>query len=189
MKNLDGRKIAVIRDAAAVVVFTFVRDCRHRAAPGRQRLDTNVKEAMSGGLRLTVTKCRALGFILFFVGSIMAVGLSVYFLARPYHPTANSCSPAPKRPLSQPFLGAGALSKLVQNVTRLPRTVLPRHYDVRLLPILEKGNFSVLGRVAIDVQCLESTDRIVLHSSDINVDLKSVQVKKRFRLHFLATTK
>ncbi|EFX67103.1 hypothetical protein DAPPUDRAFT_203789 [Daphnia pulex] len=111
----------------------------------------------------------------------MAVGLSVYFLARPHYPTANSCSTAPskRQPLSQSFLGAGALSQLVQNVTRLPRTVLPRHYDVRLLPILEKGNFTVLGRVSIDIQCLQSTDRIVLHSSDIQVDLKSVQVIER----------
>lgn len=161
-----------------------MRDCRDGASTSavrrrrRQSLDNSqVKEAMSGGLRLTVTKCRALGFISVFIGSIMTVGLSVYFLSRPYYPTANSCSTSPKKPLSQPFLvGAGALSKLVENVIRLPRTVLPRHYDVRLLPILEKGNFTVLGRVAIDVQCLESTDRIVLHSSDINVDLKSVQV-------------
>lgn len=170
----------------AVVVFTFVRDCRRAAATAgrrrRQRLETiDVNdEAMSdGGPRLTVTKCRALAVILFFVGCVMAVGLSVYFLARPHYPTAsNSCSTAPskRQPLSQSFLGAGALSQLVQNVTRLPRTVLPRHYDVRLLPILEKGNFTVLGRVSIDVQCLQSTDRIVLHSSDIKVDLKSVQV-------------
>jgi aminopeptidase N len=165
-----------LKDFTFVYVITGVE-------PSQRDDNVWAREAMSGGLRLTVTKCRALGFISVFIGSIMAVGLSVYFLARPYYPTANSCFPSPKRPLSQTSLGAGALSKLVQNVIRLPRTVLPRHYDVRLLPLLEKGNFTVLGRVVIDVQCFESTDRIVLHSSDIKVDLKSVQVKKKlFRL-------
>lgn len=170
------------------MVFTFLCVCviagtrsSNRAGRRQRRFGVKVKvlSDMSGGLHLTVTKCRAFGFILVFIGSIMTVGLSVYFLAvRPNYPAANSCS-SPKRPLSQSnFLGGlwSNKSVLVENVIRLPRTVLPRHYDVRLWPILEKGNSTVLGRVAIDVQCLQSTDRIVLHSSDINVDLKSVQV-------------
>lgn len=129
---------------------------------------------MSAGVRFTVTKCRASGFLIIFIGCMMAVGLSVYFLAgRPYYnPTANSCSTSPKRL----FPSFGALPKIAYSVIRLPRTVLPRHYDVRLLPILEKGNFTVVGRVVIDLQCMEQTDSIVLHSSDIHVDLKSVQV-------------
>ena len=176
-----------------VVVFTFLCVCviagtRSSNRAGRRRrqrfgVKLNVLSDMSGGLHLTVTKCRAFGFILVFIGSIMTVGLSVYFLAvRPNYPAANSCS-SPKRPLSQSnFLGGlwSNKSVLVENVIRLPRTVLPRHYDVRLWPILEKGNSTVLGRVAIDVQCLQSTDRIVLHSSDINVDLKSVQVLYKY---------
>lgn len=59
---------------------------------------------------------------------------------------------------------------------RLPRTVLPIHYDVRLFPVLEKGNFSILGQVSIDLQCQMETDRIVLHSADIVVDPQSVKV-------------
>ncbi|EFX67117.1 hypothetical protein DAPPUDRAFT_115736 [Daphnia pulex] len=58
---------------------------------------------------------------------------------------------------------------------RLPRDVLPIRYDVRLFPVLEKGNFSILGHVSIDLQCQMETDRIVLHSADIAVDLKSVK--------------
>ncbi|XP_046438221.1 aminopeptidase N-like [Daphnia pulex] len=59
---------------------------------------------------------------------------------------------------------------------RLPRTVRPIHYDVRLFPVLEKGNFSILGQVSIDLQCQMETDRIVLHSADIVVDPQSVKV-------------
>lgn len=59
---------------------------------------------------------------------------------------------------------------------RLPRAVLPVRYDVRLFPVLEKGNFSILGQVSIDLECQMETDRIVLHSADIVVDPKSVKV-------------
>ena len=68
-----------------------------------------------------------------------------------------------------------AAGKSNKNV-RLPRTVLPRHYDVRLFPVLKKGNFTIPGRVSIDLECKEETDRIVLHSTDIDVDPKSVKV-------------
>ena len=70
---------------------------------------------------------------------------------------------------------ASTAGKSDKNV-RLPRTVLPRHYDVRLFPVLEKGNFTIPGRVSIDLECKEETDRIVLHSADIVVEPKSVKV-------------
>ena len=70
---------------------------------------------------------------------------------------------------------ASAAGKSNKNV-RLPRAVLPRHYDVRLFPVLEEGNFTIPGRVSIDLECKEETDRIVLHSVDIVVEPKSVKV-------------
>ena len=70
---------------------------------------------------------------------------------------------------------ASTAGKSDKNV-RLPRTVLPRHYDVRLFSVLEKGNFTIPGRVSIDLECKEKTDRTVLHSADIVVEPKSVRV-------------
>lgn len=113
---------------------------------------------------------RCLAFVLFiaFIGSLLAVGLLVYFLAdRP--------SPQAYRENADVPVGKLSSSKDFENV-RLPRAVLPIHYDVRLLPILENGNFSIIGRVSIDVKCKEETDRIVLHSADIVVDAKSVNL-------------
>ena len=66
--------------------------------------------------------------------------------------------------------------KQMKNI-RLPRNLLPRHYDIRLLPIIEKGNFSIYGDVSIDLECKAETDRIVLHSADITVDAASVKVR------------
>lgn len=118
-----------------------------------------------------VTKSCGLVLFIAFIGSLIAVGLLVYFLAdRPFpHANNEAASSAATAAKTTPP------PKSVKNV-RLPRSVLPRHYDVRLLPILEKGNFTILGQVAIDVECTSDTNRIILHSQDIVVDPKSVQV-------------
>ncbi len=129
----------------------------------------------TGAAGLTITKCRAFLLLLIYIGSTTTVGLLVYFFTGRLQPTAISCSTPHKRPSSYQANSAVLLPKSVQDV-RLPRNVLPHHYYVRLLPILQRGNFTVFGRVAIDVECAEETDRIVLHSAAIVVDLKSVQV-------------
>lgn len=63
-----------------------------------------------------------------------------------------------------------------QNTIRLPRTVKPHHYDIELLPNIEEGNFSIIGKISIDVECMKKTDRIILHSADIAIDALSVIV-------------
>ncbi|XP_062563001.1 glutamyl aminopeptidase isoform X2 [Armigeres subalbatus] len=69
---------------------------------------------------------------------------------------------------------------------RLPGDVIPLHYDLWLNPHLENGTFS--GTVAIDVQVLSTTDRIVLHSYNLDIGDKielqsqdgSLEVAKSF---------
>lgn len=117
-----------------------------------------------------VTRSRAILLLILFVGSLIAVGLLVYFLTD--RPTSSPNSAETATSQGSP---AATPPKAAQNI-RLPRAVIPHHYDVRLFPILEKGNFSILGRVSIDVECKEETDRIVLHSVDIVVDPKSVRL-------------
>ncbi|KZS09066.1 Aminopeptidase N [Daphnia magna] len=50
---------------------------------------------------------------------------------------------------------------------RLPRDILPRSYEVTLLPILIEGNFTTEGYVSISVDCIQSTNNITLHIADI----------------------
>jgi len=117
-----------------------------------------------------VSKSCGLFLFIGFIGSLTAVGLLVYFLADRPFPHAGSEAASSTAAAAKP-----TPPKLVKNV-RLPRSVLPRHYDVRLFPILEVGNFTILGQVSIDVECNSDTDRIILHSQDIIVDPKTVQV-------------
>ncbi|XP_032798753.2 aminopeptidase N [Daphnia magna] len=121
-----------------------------------------------------VSKCRAFLLFIAFVGSLIAVGLLVYFLAD--RPAASSVTNGAST--ASPSTSGSSKAEVIssnKNV-RLPRAVLPIRYDVRLFPVLEKGNFSILGHVSIDVHCKMETDRIVLHSADIVVDPKSVVV-------------
>ena len=144
------------------------------------RLHFQVFFKMPKGVFCVVSKNRAIGLSAIFVGSLLTVGLLVYFLAeRPLHKsTACEDSVASLIDRNSTDLEANSTLTTLKNTknVRLPRAVLPRHYELRLLPILQNANFSILGRVSIDIECFEDTDRIVLHSLDINVDPRSVTV-------------
>jgi len=58
---------------------------------------------------------------------------------------------------------------LSDNPFRLPRHVVPIHYDIHLEPDLE--TFTFIGSVGIDIEVLETTSSIVLNA--VEVDIKS----------------
>lgn len=139
----------------------------------REEFAGNKAPAMAYSRGYVLTKSRALILLAIFLGTLIAVGLLVYFLAdRP--PPASAASEL-LNSLNANVTSPTAKPKVSINY-RLPRTILPHHYDIRLLPIIEVGNFSILGHVSINVECKEETDRIVLHSNDVIVDAASVQV-------------
>lgn len=65
--------------------------------------------------------------------------------------------------LAAPSTTNGATAETV--TTQLPRSVRPSHYDITIRPDAETMTFS--GQTAIDVEVVESTDRIVLHAADL----------------------
>lgn len=50
---------------------------------------------------------------------------------------------------------------------RLPKTVAPELYDLYLHPNLETGEFE--GQLVITIKVLENTDKIVLHSANLDI--------------------
>ncbi|XP_038152122.1 thyrotropin-releasing hormone-degrading ectoenzyme-like [Cyprinodon tularosa] len=56
--------------------------------------------------------------------------------------------------------------------SRLPGTVRPRHYDLRLAVYME--NFTFSGEVSIELECVNATRFIVLHADRLEVDRVSV---------------
>ena len=54
------------------------------------------------------------------------------------------------------------------NPFRLPRGVVPNHYDIRLEPDLETGEFT--GSVGADIEVLEAASSITLNTADIVIE-------------------
>lgn len=124
---------------------------------------------------VTLTRQCAVLLLAAVLGSLVAVGLLVYYLAdRPFPHASPSTGTIPTT----------TIAPGPKKDVRLPRSVMPRHYHIRLLPILEPGNFTAFGHVAVDVECKEETDRIVLHSVSLSIDHKSVQVSQLLRRLF-----
>lgn len=59
---------------------------------------------------------------------------------------------------------------------RLPRSLLPRKYQLRLLPYLDNANFTTDGRVEILLECMQETQLLVLHMADITIVKDGLQV-------------
>lgn len=60
---------------------------------------------------------------------------------------------------------------------RLPRDVKPTHYTLKLMPFLIENNFTTLGNVTIDFDCVEATDKIYLHAVEIGIERPSIRIK------------
>lgn len=53
---------------------------------------------------------------------------------------------------------------------RLPKSVLPNHYNIFLSTRIDQGNFNFTGNVEINVSVKETINQIVLNSKLLNID-------------------
>ena len=60
---------------------------------------------------------------------------------------------------------------------RLPGDVVPIDYLLQLTPFIEPGNFTTLGFVAINVECVTDTNFIVLNAADLEINLETILVR------------
>ncbi|XP_042901838.1 aminopeptidase N [Parasteatoda tepidariorum] len=59
---------------------------------------------------------------------------------------------------------------------RLPRSIIPEHYNVVLQPYIEPGNFSFDGKVEIRIKVLEPTNNVTVHINNITVKQDTVEL-------------
>lgn len=64
---------------------------------------------------------------------------------------------------------------------RLPRDVIPLHYDLRIMPIISLSmddlrQFTSPGEVIIRILCTRSTRSITFHSNDTYINFKKITV-------------
>lgn len=50
---------------------------------------------------------------------------------------------------------------------RLPRSISPIKYDIKLLPFIFEGNFTFNGNVSITIKVLEDTNNVTLHATEL----------------------
>lgn len=53
---------------------------------------------------------------------------------------------------------------------RLPRSTIPKSYDIKLIPFLIEDNFTFIGEVTILVEIVEECKNITLHSIDLTIN-------------------
>ena len=68
---------------------------------------------------------------------------------------------------------------------QLPRSVVPRHYDILMVP--DFGSFRFSGRVVADVEVREPVDRITVHSLGLKISRASVVDSRGERREAAAT--
>lgn len=159
--------------------------------------DTSTTFSKKNGLM--VNRHTAVLIIIIFVGCLVATGLIVYnFTSTCIHPntTCNAISaevstcnilttellitsteqlPTETSTPIQEVVTSTVEKKL--NV-RLPKSVFPEAYEIRIIPFIVDGNFTFHGEVRILVNVSEDTSNITLHFDDIIVDYSSLHVNE-----------
>ncbi|XP_068140329.1 aminopeptidase Q-like isoform X2 [Drosophila tropicalis] len=76
------------------------------------------------------------------------------------------------------ILGNTAVAVKLYDEPRLPLTLIPYHYDLKLLTYLEDSPdmFRYMGSVNISVHAQQSTNLVVLHARDANIEVQKIQI-------------
>ena len=123
-----------------------------------------------GGSRMEVSKGAALLLLGAFVASLVGVALVTWRL--------SGCGP----PNDPPGGASGHRFKPRLVDVRLPKSVVPESYHLRLIPFLQEGNFTFAGEVLIRVNVTQSTYNITLHSNEL--DILSTEVSRAASFDF-----
>lgn len=132
----------------------------------------------------TVSPCGAFLLGAAFLISLVVTGLLVYHLAPCLEEKlGKSCNDFGNSAFeSRRMFTTDSVAKKKLDV-RLPRSVVPESYELRLIPFIEVGNFTFNGEVKILVNVTEDTKNVTLHAMDMNIDESFTNIKE-----YLATS-
>ncbi|XP_024878008.1 aminopeptidase N-like [Temnothorax curvispinosus] len=66
-----------------------------------------------------------------------------------------------------------------ENQFRLPKYVVPIHYNVKLIPHIVDGNFTTNGETSIDIEVREPTNAIALHTVKLTIDESLTKITRK----------
>ncbi|XP_068202064.1 aminopeptidase N-like [Palaemon carinicauda] len=96
---------------------------------------------------------------------IITSGLIGHF-AFPYEVSSETTVTSPAPEVTSPAPEVTSPAPIEVTDYRLPTSLVPTHYKVELKPFVN-GNFSILGRVVIDIKVMSKTSNITIHMADI----------------------
>lgn len=101
---------------------------------------------------------------------LLALLVALLALSALYGRCRQEVAPPPPSPRAPGPAAPPPPAPAASSVRRLPRHLLPLHYDLELWPQVRPGQagpFTFTGRVNITVLCLRDTDTAVLHSAGL----------------------
>ncbi|XP_039422909.1 aminopeptidase Q [Corvus cornix cornix] len=101
---------------------------------------------------------------------LLALLVALLALAALYGRCRQEAAPPPPSSRAPGPAAPPAPAPAASSVRRLPRHLLPLHYDLELWPRVRPGQagpFAFTGQVNITVRCLQDTDTAVLHSAGL----------------------
>lgn len=139
-----------------------------------------------------ITRTSLILLTAFFVCSVIAAGFLIYnFVTCPQIPIESSvCEHHHVIPLithskngtkthySKDQPTPHVMAKEEVPYLRLPRSVIPTSYDIKLIPFIWPNNFTFFGDVRILVTIQEATNNITLHA-ETSIKIKNEDVKVR----------
>ncbi|XP_066603306.1 aminopeptidase N-like isoform X2 [Prorops nasuta] len=63
----------------------------------------------------------------------------------------------------------------LSRIERLTDNVLPTEYDLKIIPILQEGNFTFIGEIDIQIHCKNPTKHFRLHSRGLHINELSIE--------------
>lgn len=101
---------------------------------------------------------------------LLALVVALLALAALYGRCRQEAAPPPPSPRAPGPAASPPPAPAASSARRLPRHLLPLHYELELWPQVRPGQagpFTFTGRVNITVRCLRDTDAAVLHSAGL----------------------
>mgnify|MGYP002715765487 CR=1 FL=1 len=131
-----------------------------------------------------ITKKQGFVFLIFFViGSIFAAWLSHYFTSKSLLNNGNVLEKKLNDCLLElkekdiDFFDDEEIVKIKLENLRLPKSVVPDSYDVKLIPFLSENNFTFNGEIKILINVTENTNNVTLHVNDIEIYTDSIALE------------
>ncbi|KAF5299269.1 hypothetical protein FQA39_LY02442 [Lamprigera yunnana] len=137
--------------------------------------------------RISISKPFAFLLVILFIGCLVGTGLLVYHLSSCTTSTKSVidkvevCTKSPPENVTTPVPETTTVTEVYQKVNkttdvRLPRSIIPEYYDIKLIPFLQEGNFTFNGEVKIKLNVTENTTNITLHADELFIDETSINV-------------